>query len=232
MESEQTNENELDLAPVVASSLPVNKSDLIKKGKRNNYKFDQKLGKGSFGSVWKATHIYNGAARAIKKIKMKYISDMKAFKQELNCLKELDHPNILKLYEYFLDKEYIYLVTELCEGGDFFEKITQNGSFNEEKTAFYFKQLLQALNHCHSNGICHRDLKSENLMLENNDSDSTLTLIDFGGAKRVGPPPKEQSPGKRKKNAALQMKMKTTVGSLNYCCPELISGSYDMACDL
>ena len=62
----------------------------------------------------------------------------------------LDHPNVLKLYEYFEDRKYIYLVTELCTGGELFDKIIKEEMFNEKYAAKLFKQILEALNYCHS----------------------------------------------------------------------------------
>lgn len=70
---------------------------------------------------------------------------------EIDILKNLDHPNILRLYEVFEDNKCIYLVTEFCEGGELFDEIIQRGSFGEQDAAKIIKQLLSAIAYCHSN---------------------------------------------------------------------------------
>ncbi len=94
-----------------------------------------------------------------------------------------DHPNVIKLYEYFEEDENVYLVTELCEGGELFERIVKNEYFNEQLAAKTFKMILMALNYCHSQNIVHRDLKPENFLYQSADEDSDLKIIDFGLSK-------------------------------------------------
>lgn len=77
----------------------------------------------------------------------------------------------------------MYLVTELCEGGELFDRIVKNEYFNEQLAAKTFKMVLMALNYCHSQNIVHRDLKPENFLYSNNDEDSDLKIIDFGLSK-------------------------------------------------
>ena len=69
---------------------------------------------------------------------------------EIDILKNLTHPNILRLFEVFEDKKNIYLVTEFCEGGELFDEIIARGSFNEKDAAHIIKQLLSAIAYCHS----------------------------------------------------------------------------------
>jgi len=81
----------------------------------------------------------------------------------------LDHPHVLKLYEYFEDNKNVYLVTEACKGGELFDRIIENEFFSEYQAARIFKQILQSINYCHSQGIAHRDLKPENFLFETKD---------------------------------------------------------------
>lgn len=78
----------------------------------------------------------------------------------------MDHPNILKLYEWFEDEIHIYLVTEICTGGELFDVIIERKHFNEDDAAFIMKQLLSAITYCHSNKVAHRDLKPENILFD------------------------------------------------------------------
>jgi len=95
-------------------------------------------------------------------------------------MRELDHPNIIKLFETFEDSKFVYLVMELCEGGELFDKIIEKGSFTESQARNYFRQMISAVNYIHSKRICHRDLKPENFLLLDKSDNSPLKMIDFG----------------------------------------------------
>jgi len=90
---------------------------------------------------------------------------------------------VIKLYEYFEDSKNVYLVTELCTGGELFDRIVQAEFFTEAVAARVFRQILQALNYCHSLNIVHRDLKPENFLFVSEDDDADLKIIDFGLSK-------------------------------------------------
>jgi len=110
---------------------------------------------------------------------------MERFKQEITILQKLDHPNVLKLYEYFEDERNVYLVTEICKGGELFDKIIEEEFFSEKVAARLFQQILQSLNYCHKENIAHRDLKPENFLFETKKEDSDLKIIDFGLSKII-----------------------------------------------
>jgi calcium-dependent protein kinase len=74
-------------------------------------------------------------------------------------LKKLDHPNILKVYEFYQDKDFLYIVTELCSGGELFDRIIEDKRFSEHTCGEILKQILNAIQYCHKHGIVHRDLK-------------------------------------------------------------------------
>lgn len=95
----------------------------------------------------------------------------------------LDHPNIVKYYETYESPNYLYLVMEICHGGELFKKLTDDrSSFTEQKSARIMESLFLAVNHLHSKGIAHRDLKPENVMYS---SDEKVKIIDFGLSKHT-----------------------------------------------
>jgi len=99
--------------------------------------------------------------------------------KEFDLLKKLDHPNIVRLIEAFRDKEEICLVTELCKGDTLINAMaSRNDGFTEDEVASIILQLLQAVNYCHKSGICHRDIKCDNIIIE--DAGLQIKLIDFG----------------------------------------------------
>lgn len=103
--------------------------------------------------------------------------------QEVEILTKLDHPNIVKYYETYIDEKYIYLVMELIGGGELFDKIAaqENQVFTEKMARGYMRKLLGACHHMHAQGVVHRDIKPENIML---DSTGEIKLIDFGLSKK------------------------------------------------
>lgn len=167
----------------------IRKQTMIRKNEQSIedlYKIGKKpLGTGAYGVVSKCTHKITGQERAVKKVAKKKIKNMDKFKQEITILQMLDHPNVLKLYEYFEDDKYVYLVTEICKGGELFDRIIEQEFFSEKVAAKIFKQILQSLNYCHNQGVAHRDLKPENFLFETGDENSDLKIIDFGLSKII-----------------------------------------------
>jgi calcium-dependent protein kinase len=128
----------------------------------------------------------------------------------------VDHPNIVKYHETYEDVKYIYLVMELCEGGELSIdtlKASNADSDFEALLARYLYKIAYALEHCHSQNIFHRDIKPENIMLDNN---GNIKLIDFG-----------LSIASEKIN-----NKKEVVGTPYYIAPEVLSGKYDKKCDI
>ena len=87
---------------------------------------------------------------------------------EINNLKDLDHPNIIKMFEFFEDNKRYYIVTEICKGGELFDEIINRKRLTEKETSVLMKQVLSCISYCHQNYIMHRDLKPENILLESN----------------------------------------------------------------
>lgn len=87
---------------------------------------------------------------------------------EIQILKDLDHPNILKMYEVFEDEKQYYIITDICQGGELFDEIVARGKFSEIDASVIMRQVLGCINYCHKNKIVHRDLKPEHIMLDIN----------------------------------------------------------------
>ena len=138
-------------------------------------------------------------------------TELKALVNEVNIIKRLDHPNIVKMYEEFEDQKFLYIVTELISGGELFDELLRKKKFTEKDCATIIKQLLETLNYCHSNNIVHKDLKPENIMLANKKDIEKVKLIDFGTAQKF-------KKGK---------KMTSVIGTPYYVAPEVLKGSYD-----
>lgn len=186
---------------------------------RDNYEVKELIGEGAYGSVRKVTHRLTGENRAIKIISKKTIKndeDRENILREISVLKNIDHPNILKLHETYEDKFSFFIITELCNGGELFDKITQNRVFAEAIAADYMKQILSCLVYCHDRHIVHRDLKPENFLLDNSSDTANLKLIDFGAANYC-------LPGQR---------ITKKIGTSYYIAPEVIDDSYTEKCDI
>ncbi len=148
------------------------------------YKITRKIGSGAYGEVRKCYVRETGELRAVKIIKKKALAEdeRKKLKNEAEILRQMDHPNIIKLYEIFEDKKYYYIITEFLTGGELFEKITDEdfyGDFTEKDAANIMQQVFRGINYWHSKHIVHRDLKPENLLLE-----SSVSSEDLGGKKQ------------------------------------------------
>ncbi|CAD8058402.1 unnamed protein product [Paramecium sonneborni] len=184
----------------------------------SHYNFGKVLGQGAFGKVWKVTHKTTGLIRAIKQIKKSSIikeEEQRLF-SEMNILKNLDHPHIVKLFELFQDENNYYLVTEYLSGGELFDRIKKMSSFSESIAADYIRQILLATLHCHEQNIVHRDLKPENIIFISEDPQSQLKVIDFGTSRKFDN----------------QKQMSKRLGTPYYIAPEVLGHSYTEKCDI
>jgi len=178
-----------------------------------------KLGEGSYGSVAKGRDKSTGAIRAIKSInKSQKQSSMDRITREIQIMQMMDHPNIIKLYETLEDSKCIYLVMELCTGGELFERIIEAGHFTEAQAATIIQQIVRAINYMHEASVCHRDLKPENFLFQNMDpiDKSVLKLIDFGLSLQFTP----------------DHVMTTKLGTPFYVAPQVLKGKYNHTSDL
>jgi len=94
--------------------------------------------------------------KLVEKKKLTNEEEKEKFMAEIQILKQLDHPNILKIFEFYQDKKNYYLIIELCTGGELFDKIIEQGSFSEKEASYVMKQLLGAVYYAHSRNIAHR----------------------------------------------------------------------------
>lgn len=135
---------------------------------KNRYDINMKvLGSGSYGKVFLAEDKKDSSKIAIKVIKKSGMSedDLLGLKREVAIMTQVDHPNIVKYYETYDDKKYIYLCMELCSGGELFQRVVDtNQPMSEKEVSIQMAKLLRALQHCHSQDIIHRDIKPENIM--------------------------------------------------------------------
>jgi len=186
------------------------------------YKKIKDLGSGSYGSVYKAKNLVMDnivAIKMIEKVQENMIDDLE-IKNEVNILKTLSHPNIVKIYEFFDTAIYYYIVTEYCKNGELFSYITN--VYNETQLAVLFYQVFSGLCYLHEKKILHRDLKLENLMVSEKEKDLVtgeeyfwIKIIDFGTAKIF------------QKNKT----EKTVIGSSYYIAPEVLRQKYNEKCD-
>ncbi|CAD8049497.1 unnamed protein product [Paramecium primaurelia] len=195
------------------------------------YRFTQILGSGSFGTVKLAFSLEqerNGLQSkcyAVKSIDKHRIGQrLHLIQRELEILVQLDHPNIIRVYETYEDMRYYHFVMEYCRGGELFERIVRKGVFSERKCSILMKQLFSAVHYMHQQGVTHRDLKPENLMLVSPDDDFDIRIIDFGLSKKY-PPPQSTNQGRS------QVRTQTKVGTPIYVAPEVLLGKYSQTCD-
>nr|XP_012320351.1 serine/threonine-protein kinase Chk2 isoform X3 [Aotus nancymaae] len=137
---------------------------------------------------------------------------------EIEILKKLNHPCIIKIKNFF-DAEDYYLVLELMEGGELFDKVVGNKRLKEATCKLYFYQMLLAVQYLHENGIIHRDLKPENVLLSSQEEDCLIKITDFGHSKILG-------------ETSL---MRTLCGTPTYLAPEVLvsfgTAGYNRAVD-
>ena len=152
-----------------------------------NYEFIKNIGEGMYGKVYKAKNKKENKYYAIKRLNYKDITDKekKQINNEVSLIKKLNHPNIISYKESFTDKDnYFCIVTTFCEGGDIYNKIQnqkiKNEFFNEEQILNWLVQILLGIDHIHKNNIIHRDIKPQNIFIQNK---HIVCIGDFGIAK-------------------------------------------------
>ena len=150
------------------------------------YEVQELIGQGSHSSVRRARHLATNIERAVKIIVKSNVDENQTslLINEVEALKSVDHPNIIKIIEVVEDVSKLCIVTELCSGGELFERILNHKSFDESTAASYMYQLLSGIIHIHKNGYIHCDLKPENILFLTPSEDSCLKIIDFGIARK------------------------------------------------
>jgi len=161
----------------------INRTDRIE----DIYALGEILGEGMDGEVRKAVHKTNGQQCAVKIISKTAMDEdeIAALTNEINILSEIDHPNVVKLYEAFETDEKLYIVLELMEGGELFDRIIESEFFSENEAKEVLLPIIDAVSYWHEMDIIHRDLKPENLLYESADEESLIKISDFGLVKWV-----------------------------------------------
>ncbi|KAK1386715.1 Non-specific serine/threonine protein kinase [Heracleum sosnowskyi] len=171
-----------------------------------NYKIGRTLGIGAFGKVKLAHHILTGIKVAVKILERQSIDKKAAEKvrREINILRLLSHPHVVRLFEVIETPTTIYMVMEYMDSGELFDHITENGRLPEAEARYFFQQIISGVESCHLHMVVHRDLKPENLLL---DKKRNVKIADFGlgNVMRDG------------------HFLKTSCGSPNYASPEVIT---------
>ena len=201
--------------------------DEIKGEVETRYDIIKIIGEGGFGKVYYAKNKFSNTEVSIKTINKSknenLIFDNLSIKNEIDVLKSLSHPNIMKIYEFYSNEESYFLVNEYIKYGELSKRIKQ--TFSELQISVIIFQILKGLSYIHSHNIIHRDIKLENIMI--NDIENILIngkieqfywikIIDFGIAKFTSSNKKE----------------KGMTGTLYYMAPEVIKQNYNYKCDI
>jgi len=179
------------------------------------------LGSGISGLVRLVTHRATGLKYAVKCLDLGLVDTeegLQQLREEIYIMCQLDHPNIVRLEEVYESHSEIYLVQELCLGGELFDRLDEQPDYHytEAQCARLIKEMLCSVRYIHSKGIIHRDLKLENFLFSDTGPDSELKMIDFGLSKHF-------------KFGEVQHE---AVGTPYTVAPEVIRGSYDERCDV
>lgn len=248
--------------------IKIKSSNFIFKRKKvpsDYYDFVRELGSGSFGRVVLVKHKLTNLERAMKIIHKSYVNDefdSDKIEEEILILKYLDHPNIMKIYEFFEDVDNFYLITEYCGEGDLMGKLSKLKHMNEFFVKFIMYQIFSAVGYLHAHSVIHGDIKLENIMISNSDVHrrETFTHLKYDYLEYV----KEKTQSIASKNLkrdsvhksllnrlknfssyeiklidfgcskifSKAKKLSGVIGSPLYCAPEVIDGKYDEKCDL
>ncbi|PIA31583.1 hypothetical protein AQUCO_04900109v1 [Aquilegia coerulea] len=187
----------------VAEPISPKSSDVL----LGKYKLGRLLGRGSFAKVYSAKSLQNGDSVAIKIIDKSILLNSTMENQlirEVAVMHRLQHPNIVRIHEVMATRSKIFLVMEYARGGDLLTKIAKRGKFTESIARRYFQQLVWTIHYCHVNGVVHRDIKPQNMLL---DLEGNLKISDFGLA------------ALQEQNGLLQ----TACGTPAYTAPEVVA---------
>lgn len=181
------------------------------------FEFRETIGTGHFGCVKRAISKKSGKEWAVKIVRLHNAVDKDALRNEVNILKRLHHPHIVRVIASYEDAEQMYMVMQLCKGKELYEHLyKERRRFSEDEVRAIIRALLRAVAFLHSNFITHRDLKLENLLLENADVPTSLKLCDFGLSTRF----------------RQGEKLQKSLGTIDYVAPEVLDGDYNEKCDL
>ena len=216
------NNNNMKFKKSISSMINFNSDIFIQKLENDpfyEYSKEKLIGKGAYGEVYLVKHNITGTIRAMKVIaknnEEEQLTDEEIL-NEINILKKIDHPNIVKIFEFYSNKSKYYLILEFCEGGNLYEFLDEN-KLSEFQVIYIMFQILSAMNYCHNMNILHRDLKPDNILIKKSENGlCRVKICDFGTSYIF-------KKGEKQKEA---------IGTLNYMAPEVLKEKYNQKCDL
>ncbi|XP_019187250.1 PREDICTED: CDPK-related kinase 7-like [Ipomoea nil] len=190
----------------------------------SHYELGEEVGRGHFGYTCAAKGKKGSlkgqdvAVKVIQKSKMTTAIAIEDVRREVNILRALTgHRNLVHFYDAYDDEENVYIVMELCKGGELLDRIlSRGGKYSEEDAKVVMVQILNVVAYCHLQGVVHRDLKPENFLFTTKDERSPLKAIDFGLSDYVKP----------------DERLNDIVGSAYYVAPEVLHRSYGTEADM
>lgn len=163
------------------------------------------VGFGVSGQVYAAEDISTGEQVAVKVCRIQAEPDkQQRAEREWKIALKLNHVNVLALRLVHINDSYIFMVMDLCEGGELFDRVSRSGGLSEDVARYYFKQIVAGLSYCHEQHVWHRDLKLENLLTVDHSTDSLVKIADFGLSKD-----------------AEMSSVDTSCGTVSYMAPEI-----------
>lgn len=189
----------------------------------DKYTLGEKIGQsGQFGSAYRCTHKVTNKEYAVKVIsKARFTANhsknaLLQFRAEIDIMKRMSHKNIISFAEVFESPAELYIVMELCLGGELFDRIQKVGHYSERDCAKLIRAVLSGLQHMHHNKVAHCDVKPDNFLFVDDAEDADIKIIDFGLSKFVPP----------------STYLRSFCGTPYYVAPEVLHGKFNEACDL
>lgn len=206
------------------AAVDLDKSFGLSKKFASRFQVGEEVGRGHFGytcsAIGKKGELKGQkvAVKIIPKSKMTTAVAVEDVRREVKILRALTgHRNLAQFYDAFEDADNVYIVMELCEGGELLDRILKRGGrFSEDYAKTIVVQILNVVGFCHLQGVVHRDIKPENFLFTSSDEDSQLKAIDFGLSEIIKP----------------DQKLNEIVGSAYYVAPEVLRRSYGTEADV
>ncbi|KAL0430306.1 UNVERIFIED_CONTAM: CDPK-related protein kinase [Sesamum radiatum] len=222
--SVKPNEAAIPEGKEVAEKTGLDKSFGFSKNFYSKYELGEEVGRGHFGYTCKAKFKKGElkgqevAVKVIPKAKMTTAIAIEDVRKEVKILRALTgHNNLIQFYDAYEDQDNVYIVMELCEGGELLDRIlSRGGKYTEEDAKTVMIQILNVVAFCHLQGVVHRDLKPENFLFTSKEENSTLKAIDFGLSDFVKP----------------DERLNDIVGSAYYVAPEVLHRAYSTEADV
>jgi calcium-dependent protein kinase len=217
-----------NLTPDQAKRIQINPQEIdfgFKKKFHDEYEVTKLLGKGAFASAYQVTPRENSkyfgrydlAVKVISKGSLKSVQDARWLKQEIEIMRLVGGSiNMVHVYECYESNNHVYILMELCSGGNLYEKIMKGDPYTERMAAVLMGDILRVAEQCHSKGIIHRDIKPENFLFGNKLMGAPLKMTDFGLADYCTP----------------TTKLKEISGTPYYIAPEVIRMNYSQKADV